>query len=299
MNGKTLAPFAKQLGLDFIITSDGQVFLIELQPGFGRLGIMTLFPELYQKYRRYLRQKSCSVEPDHIFLKKYKRFCRNKILTYRLLKEFQPNSYLFRKWESPALKRWLHSLSGDFILAKPPLGARGEGIRLFKREQLLAQVDHINTPPTLKSVGLTSTLEDDRVSSDKKTGSISKINLGNAVLLQDYVFSRPIFLENQREKFIGCIRHVILLICDGRALDIYHLPSYWRVSPHPFSSGLNRESLTANISRGATPLEVDPGEADLVKTKVEEIIPQMVSRILSMPQPPPIKSSQFFSSLVD
>ena len=48
----TLPPFSKPIGLDFIITPEREVYLVELQHGFGRKGFLHLWPALAKHYRK-------------------------------------------------------------------------------------------------------------------------------------------------------------------------------------------------------------------------------------------------------
>jgi hypothetical protein len=247
----TLPAFSRPLGLDFIITPKGQTVLVELQHGFGRTGLLTLFPlanRIYRKTHWHLRRQ----RGQHPWLtEQLRRICSDKIKTYKLFGSYQPPSYAYERW-SPKVERWLSSLDADYILSKPPRGSCGEGIEVHERLAFLEARGGLLSPMTPLPI-----------------------------LLQAFVQPR-LLLDDARQTHVGCIRHIVLLSCDGQRLSVVHLPSYWRVSPAPFIDAADKDALTANISRGALPQEVDDGDSDLVRGVAETICTQLLCHILEL-----------------
>jgi len=247
----TLPAFSRPLGLDFIITPQGQVVLVELQHGFGRLGLLELFPlanRIYRKIHWHLRRQ----RGRHPWLtEQLRRICSDKIKTYKRFERFQPPSYAYERW-SERVERWLEGLNADYILSKPPRGSCGEGIEIFERRAFLAARGGLLSPMTTLPI-----------------------------LLQAFVQPR-LLLDDDGGTHVGCIRHIVLLSCDGQRLSVIHLPSYWRVSPAPFVDAADRDALIANISRGALPQEVDQADSALVHDVAETICARLLCQILEL-----------------
>lgn len=231
--------FVKKLALDYIITENNDIYLIELQNGFGKFGLLELFPDEWRKYRKLLRYSVRKNPPEPEFLRKFKKICRSKIETYRLFKDFQPRSYILRSWNRDKIQLWLNSLKSKFVLAKPPTGSCGMGIHLFDKDEVL---------------------DNEKI-----------LNSGESHILQEYIFSKNLNLDQGCESRAGCIRHVILLKYDGLRMKVLHLPSYWRVAPMAYSFRISRESLTANISRGAIPVPVNENDYQLVMESANKV----------------------------
>ena len=73
---------------------------------------------------------------------------------------------------------------------------------------------------------------------------------------------------------------------DGTALHITHLPSYWRVAPEPFTRQLSEETLVANISRGAFPVQVGETDRVLIHDLANKVARELVAKILEIPEFP-------------
>jgi hypothetical protein len=245
----TLPSFARPLGLDFIITDEGQVILIELQHGFGRRGLLELFPQAHRRYRQIYWQLRRELGQNTILLDGLRRYCGNKIQTYKLLADYQPSSFIYRG-PTPELEHWLTTRQSDFVLAKPPRGSCGKGILVFRRLDLL---DPVQTR-----------------------------TLTVPMLLQEFVRSRS-HLDDQGRGHVGCIRHIALMSSDGGQLNFLHLPSYWRVSPEYYVHGPDKDALTANISRGAFALPLKEEEGALLRPLAERICLKVVQHILGLP----------------
>ena len=119
--------FVKHFGLDFIITDDEKIYLIELQHRFGRLGLQILYPQAWEIHRKQYRRLVRDPGPNQQLLTGIRKICRNKIETYRLFRDYQPDSYIFNGWKSARLRKWLDTLTCKYILSKPPLGTCGQG----------------------------------------------------------------------------------------------------------------------------------------------------------------------------
>ena len=244
----TLPSFFKPIGLDFIVTPSGRVVLVELNHGFGRRGLISLFPKISVQYRRAYwdlrREHGKSME----IIEGVREICSNKYTTYELLSRFQPASRVFRGWTAKT-EAWLESLESDYILAKPFRGCCGDGILVFDRREFIR--------------------------------ARGEVELGHANLLQEYVTSRMLPGSDGR-LHIGCIRHIMMIISDGEALSFTHMPSYWRVSPTPYVDRADMEALTADISRGAEPLAVDEEDAVKVRAQANEVCTALVEHILGL-----------------
>jgi len=247
-----LRPFSRSLGLDVIITEDDRAVLIELQHGFGRRGLIELFPHASRSYRKTYWQLRRECGRNLFITEQLRQICTDKIATYRHFARHQPDSHVYPGWSSD-VEQWLEQGDSALVLAKPPRGSCGAGIVVVGRRELL-----------------------------RGRGSIA---LGNPpLLLQTFVQSR-LLADAQGQPHLGCIRHIVLLRSDGVRLGLVHLPPYWRVSPVPLSgSGLNsvREALTANISRGAYPLAVAPDDRARVRALAEQVVEELVSQILGL-----------------
>lgn len=241
------------MGLDFIITEQGEVVLVELQHGFGRRGLLSLFPlanRIFRKTHWHLRRQ----RGQHPWLAEQLRaICTDKIKTYRVFSDLQPSSFAYRRW-GPGVERWLDGLRSELILAKPPRGSCGEGIEVF-----------------------------DRAAFGAARGALLSPGVVLPILLQEFVQSR-LLLDGAGQPHVGCIRHIVLLHSDGARLSFIHLPSYWRVSPAAFVRGVDKEALTANISRGATPLGVNAEDTALVHTCSEAICARLLCHVLGLEQ---------------
>ncbi len=244
----TLPSFFKPIGLDFIVCPDGRVVLVELNHGFGRRGLIALYPEVSREYRRSYWQLRRDHGKSMEIIEGLREVCSNKYSTYALLSRFQPSSMVFRTW-TKKIERWLDSLESDYILAKPFRGCCGEGILVLDRREFIR--------------------------------ARGEVELGHANLLQEYVESRMLPGADGLDH-IGCIRHIMMIISDGEELRFTHMPSYWRVSPTPFADHADKEALTANISRGAFPLAVDERDAVKVRAQADEICTILVEHILGL-----------------
>lgn len=259
----TLPSFSKPVGLDFVITPEGKAYLIELQHGFGRRGLLQLFPLASRDYRKTFWGLRRELGKSPWIAEGIRRICGDKIETYKVFAAYQPASLVYWRW-SPKVERWLESLAPDgIVLAKPPRGSCGRGIVVLSCEQLLQWRSDLQ----LKMV---------------------------PVLLQEYVESRKL-VDSKGQPHLGCIRHIVLMRSDSTRLSFIHLPSYWRVAPAPLGSedgSLDQEALTANISRGAYPREVSQQDTRLVQRLSEAICTELIQRILDLPAPPPVGPSQ-------
>ena len=244
----TLPSFFKPIGLDFIVTPEGKVVLVELNHGFGRRGLMALFPEVSKAYRRSYWQLRREFGKSMEIIEGLREICSNKFCTYELLSRFQPSSLVYRVYNQ-VVERWLDSLESDYILAKPFRGCCGEGILVLDRQEFM------------------------RAAGD--------VPLGRANLLQEYVASR-LLPGDDGQQHIGCIRHIMMIISDGEQLRFTHMPSYWRVSPTPFADHADKEALTANISRGAFPLAVDEEDSVKVRAQADEVCTILTEHILGL-----------------
>jgi hypothetical protein len=251
------------VGLDFIITPesdpdpDGRVVLVELQLGFGRLGLYRLFPRanrLFRKTSWYLRHESGRLP---WLTWRLRRICNDKIKTYRVFSDLQPESLAYRGWDE-GVERWLAGLEERFVLIKPPRGSCGEGIEVFEREALL-----------------------------RSAGALIPPGLALPLLLQAFVQSR-ILHDDAGRPHVGCIRHIVIVHSDGQRLGFIHMPAYWRVSPAALAREADgaveadKEALTANISRGAAAVEVEPREGERVRRLSEEICARLICRVLEL-----------------
>lgn len=246
--GEGLPRFSKALGVDLIITPEGVPVLVELQHGFGRRGLLKLFPAANRTYRR--RFRSLLREHGTCFeIQAGLRFlCSDKIRTYKHFARYQPPSLPFHGWDE-SVERWLETLEAEVVLAKPPTGSCGKGIRVYRRSELLT------------------------------SGAARRLT--SPTLLQALAECRPL-LDDQQRPHVGCIRHIVVMVSDGAQLSFLHLPSYWRVSPVPrsvVSAPPDRDELTANISRGAFPLAVGDDEEVTVRKMTEEICAEVISVI--------------------
>ncbi len=254
-----LPGFCKPLGLDFIITEENKVLFIEMQHGFGRKGLMELFPNAKFVYRKTLGNMRREYGKSLYVSKRMREICNDKITTYNHFPHYQPSSFVYKSNKLPQLKEWLSTLDSDYVLAKPPRGCCGEGILVLKRNELQNADD--------------------------------SLNLGSANLLQEYIPSKKLY-GSDGKPHIGCIRHIILLHSDGETMGFAHFPSYWRVSPSPYGKNADRESFTANISRGAYPIEVNKKDTALLRPFAEQICKEFICQILQLPD---IKSGPSFA----
>ncbi len=256
----TLPSFFKPIGLDFIVTQSGRVVLVELNHGFGRRGLISLFPDVSREYRRSYWQLRREYGKSMEIIEGVREICSNKYTTYELFSRFQPRSRVYRGWTAKA-ERWLEELESDYILAKPFRGCCGEGILVFDRREFIR--------------------------------ARGEVELGHANLLQEYVTSR-LLTGGDGVQHIGCIRHIMMIISDGESLSFTHMPSYWRVSPTPYVDRADKDALTANISRGALPLAVDEEDAVKVRAQADEVCTVLVEEILDL-EGIPIGSSKVLS----
>ena len=245
-----LPGFSKPMGLDWIITEQGRVYLVELQHGFGRKGLLHLWPKLAKHYRKThwrLRRElgKCWEVTEGLRL-----ICHDKITTYKHFPGHQPRSFVYKRW-GPKVETWLEGLDCEFLLAKPPLGSCGEGILVLNREAFLR--------------------------------SAGAVQLGRANLLQEYIESRLLPDPLGGGGHVGCIRHIVILMSDGEHLTFMHLPPYWRVAPDALVRDAESGTLTANISRGAFALPVSEADTNLVRPLAEQICAAMIREILALP----------------
>ena len=251
-----LPHFSRPLGLDIIITPDGRGVLVELQHGFGRQGLIKLFPKANRAYRRRRRSLGRAYGTCFEVMARFREVCNDKIQTYRYFSRFQPSSFAYQRW-TPKVEQWLQGLDADVVLAKPPRGSCGKGIKVFDRQALL-----------------------------RAEGSI---RVDAPALLQELVECRPL-LDDEGRAHVGCIRHIVLLISDGERLNFLHLPSYWRVSPVPRAAGRSEEpdagELVANISRGAFPVAVSDDDELIVRTLSEEVCTELIEIVLGVDECP-------------
>ena len=250
--GGALPSFARPLGLDFIVTLQGDVVLIELQHGFGRRGLLELFPHAGIAYRKTFWRLRRQWGRNPRVGDGMREVCRDKIKTYRLFSRYQPSSHVFRKWNS-SVERWLETLCSTYVLAKPPRGSCGEGILVLERQALLRGTDK----PTIRG----------------------------PMLLQEFVESRRL-IDPEGKPRLGCIRHIVMLASDGARLSFVHLPSYWRVAPVALTPEPDREALTANISRGARPYPVEEPDERSVRATARRIATELVRHVLNLPELP-------------
>ncbi len=249
----TLPSFVKPLGLDLIVRPGGKVVLIELQHHFGRSGLLHLYPAASAPYRKMVRRlrRHFGTAPEINF--RLQKICASKIATYRALACHQPASLVYQWWK-PSVKKWLDGLTSEFILSKPPRGSCGRGILLFRRRHF--------GPDSLPRF------------------------LSGPLLLQEYTESKRI-IDDLGRPHMGCIRHIVVLISDGKSLGFMHLPPYWRVSPAPFLDHPERSAFTANISTGAYPEPVSDADRAAVTAAAEEISSRLIGKITGQGPPPP------------
>jgi hypothetical protein len=250
---KGLPSFVKPLGLDLIIRPGGEVVLIELQHHFGRSGMLHLYPSAAARYRKEVRRlrQDIGTAPEINF--RLQKICASKIVTYRALARHQPASLVYQWWK-PSVKKWLDGLTSEFILSKPPRGSCGRGILLFRRRHF--------GPDSLPRF------------------------LSGPLLLQEYTESKKI-ADDLGRPHMGCIRHIVVLVSDGKSLGFMHLPSYWRVSPSPFLDHPERSAFTANISTGAYAAPVDGADRAAVTAAAEQIASELIGEITGQEPPPP------------
>jgi hypothetical protein len=246
----TLPTFCSSLGVDVIITPDDRAVLVELQHGFGRRGLIELFPAENSAYRRLFWRLRRRHGRSSVLLQGLRRICGSKVATWKLLADYQPASHVYRGW-TVVLEEWLDHLTSDFILAKPPRGSCGRGILVLDRREFRR--------------------------------AAGAVNLGEAILLQEFVKSRPL-LGPEGEEHVGCIRHIVILVSDGERLSFVHLPSYWRVSPLAYVHRADKDALTANISRGAYPVAVSEADEARVGTLCESVTARVVGHVLEVPE---------------
>jgi len=246
----TLPPFSKPIGLDFIITPEREVYLVELQHGFGRKGFRILWPELARHYRKTHWRLRRELGKCWDVTNGLRNICHDKIQTYRRFAALQPRSFVYRKW-GPKVEAWLDGLDSEFLLAKPPLGSCGEGILVLERAAF------------------------------RRSGGA--LALGHANLLQEYVESR-LLSGPDGGQHVGCIRQIMILVSDGDHLTFMHLAPYWRVAPQPLVRDADSGTMTANISRGAFALPVSDADAALTRPVAEQVGAAMISEILDLPQ---------------
>lgn len=250
---KSLPSFVKPLGLDLIVRPGGEVVLVELQHHFGRSGLLHLYPAASAPYRKKVRRlrQHFGTAPEINF--RLQKICASKIATYRALARYQPASLVYQWWK-PSVRKWLDGLTSEYILSKPPRGSCGRGILLFRR-------------------------------CDFGPDSLPRF-LSGPLLLQEYAESKEI-IDDLGRPHMGCIRHIVVLICDGKSLGFMHLPSYWRVSQSPFIGRPERSAFTANISTGAYPVPVNDDDRAVVTAAAEEISSRLIGKITGLEPPPP------------
>jgi len=248
-----LSAFSRSIGLDVIITPDGRPILVELQHGFGRRGLIQLFPRASRAYRKTYWHLRRQCGRDLFLAEELRRICSDKICTYQHFARHQPDSFVFHRWSS-RVEQWLDGLETDLVLSKPPRGSCGAGILVHQRDLLRRSGGTVwlGTPP---------------------------------VLLQAFVQCRPL-PDWEGRPHVGCIRHIVLLHSDGHCLSLIHLPPYWRVSPVPLLGVAQREALTANISTGAYAEPVSTMDAGCVRALAEEVVERLVGLILCLPHVP-------------
>lgn len=250
--------FARPLGLDIIITPEGKGELVELQHGFGRQGLIKLFPKVNRAYRRRRRALGRAFGTCFEVMARFRELCNDKIQTYRYFARFQPSSYPYQRW-TPKVEGWLDGLTSEVILAKPPRGSCGKGIRVLQRQAFRE--------------------------------AAGAIRFDGPTLLQELVECRPLY-DDDGEPHAGCIRHIVLLVSDGECLNFLHLPSYWRVSPvarvapTDLQEAPDANALIANISRGAFPIRVSDDDEDIVIKLSEEICSELIQIVLGLDEIP-------------
>lgn len=255
-----LPTFVRPVGLDVIITPEGRAVLIELQHGFGRRGLVELYPEADRWYRRRLRAMKRDRGPCLAFATGLRFVCHDKVNTYRRFGAYQAPSFVYLRPSAEAA-RWAEGLSAELVLAKPPRGSNGRGIRVYERADVVARA---------------------------LAGRLPRPSL-----LQAFVPCKPL-LDAEGLPHVGCIRHVVVIDSDGVRLSLIHMPSYWRVAPLPLaprSGRPNRPALTANIARGAYPVRLDADEAARVHDLAGRVVPELVAIILGLDAPPPWSAS--------
>jgi len=241
--------FVKSTGMDFIITPEGEAYLIEIQYGFGRRGLRRLYRPAAHRYRRIYHPLLRRYEGSTKLLAGMRPLSNDKISTYKAMPQFQPSSCPYYGW-SPEIARWLERVPSELVVAKPPKGTCGQGIVVLPRDDFLR--DH------------------------------TAFRLDRPMLLQEFIESRKL-PDAEGEDHVGCIRHIMILYCDTRALGLIHFPSYWRVSPSPFVGLEQREGLTANISRGAYPEALVDEEVRPVRRMAEQVALTAIRRVLELP----------------
>lgn len=244
----TLPSFSRPIGLDVIITSEGRALLVEAQCGFGRRGLLNLFPAANRAYRKTYWALRRELGKSPWVSEELRELCNDKLATYRVVGHHQPPSLPYRRYGA-GVRRWLEAQDCERVLLKPARGCCGNGIEVLDRQQILRD-DQL--PPAA---------------------------MGD-MLLQAFVGSRPLAVDGRPH--LGCIRHIVILSSDGRGLDVVHLPSYWRVAPRPLTPAPEREALTANISRGATPLAVAPADRQRVHRLAEQVCHELLCHVTGL-----------------
>jgi len=245
----SLPVFSKPMGFDFIITPENRVILIELQHGFGRKGLLELFPMSNKIYRRTVKRLLKDFGNSTFLSNGLRKICKDKIITHNLFSDYQPSGITYNGW-SDRVASWLERSRSEYILLKPPRLSCGKGIRVYKR------LNFIKDKPS--------------------------IPISHTYLLQEYIKSK-ILPDRFNRPHLGCIRHIAILYSDSEKLSFIHLPSYWRVSPSPFETNPKRDAFTANISNGAYPEKLSEQDINLVQRKTEEIGRHLITKVLQIP----------------
>jgi len=241
----TIPRFVKSVGFDIIITNEGRAVLIELQHFFGRRGLIKLFPDANRIFRSNFKNLREEFGFNLAIRRKMRKICRDKVNTYELFSDYQPSSFIYRKW-TPAVHRWIEGLNSSFVLAKPPHGSCGKGILVFKRNSLRNKIETIPS--------------------------------GHIYLLQEHISSKSL-TDNSGKIHAGCIRHIAILHSDGNSLNFIHTPSYWRVSPVHVGHESYQEAFIANISRGAYPVIAEKADGALSRNLAERVGLDLIAHI--------------------
>ena len=244
----------QQLGLDWIITEEKRLYLIEIQHGFGLSGLKKILPaalDTFNKTRRVLGGKlgtNARVEAE------LRAIADDKMWSYKASPSKCPSSILYQGY-TVEISDWAAELESDTVIAKPLHLSRGRGIRAIPTSVLI---------------------EDPRLA-----------NLTAPMILQEFVRSR-LFPDDEGRPHIASIRHAMVLVMDRTGLGFIHTPSYWRVAARPFP-----QERIANISRGAKPQPLDDDEQQVVWDASEEVGGDLLEYAMPRWEPAPHSASWY------
>jgi hypothetical protein len=137
-----------------------------------------------------------------------------------------------------------NNCDSDIFVIKPINGKRGKEVRFFDRDNPL----HFNSD----------------------------------YIVEEFIKSKPILSENDRELHDGCMRYMLIVEQDTENnLEINHFGGYWRLCPAPITSNIRLDSMRANLSQGAIPERVEHEDMNLVVEFIDKNIPLFYRNLLS------------------